>query len=223
MTLNGAPATSPSSPEKPYRVAVFASGAGSNFQAVAAAAANGKLGGAAVELLVCDRPKAPVVDKARRAGIEAFVFRPKDYASREHYEAEILQLLRERHIDLVVLAGYMRMITNTLVQPYCGRMINVHPSLLPAFPGLNAIGQALAHGVKVTGVTVHYVDGGMDTGAIIAQRAIEIFADDTEATLASRIHPIEHELLIHAICGIRRGEIDKNLIREAVLWPSKER
>lgn len=150
----------------PLGIAVFASGNGSNFQAIADAVKEGRLD-ARIELLVCDRPKAKVVERAEAAGIPVFAFNPKEYASREAYEREILQQLQLRNVDLVVLAGYMRIITKVLVDAYWGRMINIHPSLLPSFPGLDAVGQALRHGVKVTGVTVHLVDGGLDSGPIL--------------------------------------------------------
>ncbi|WJH36790.1 phosphoribosylglycinamide formyltransferase [Paenibacillus sp. CC-CFT747] len=189
---------------KPYRIAVLASGSGSNFQAIVDAVAAGKLD-VRVELLVCDRPQAPVVEKARRAGVPVFAFRPKEYPSREAYETEIVRQLQERGVDLVVMAGYMRLITDTLLAPYAGRIVNVHPSLLPAFPGMDAVGQALAYGAKVAGITVHFVDGGMDTGPIIAQRAVEIQEDDTAETLALRLHRIEHELYPEVIGWLRAG------------------
>ena len=193
----------------PFRLAVFASGNGSNFQAIADAIREGRLD-ARIELLVCDRPKAPVVERAAKAGVPSFVFRPKDYRSREAYESEIVGRLREHQVDLVVLAGYMRLVTPVLLEPYEGRIVNIHPSLLPAFPGLDAIGQALAHGVKVTGVTVHFVDGGMDTGPIIAQRAVEVADDDTPETLAAKIHAVEHELYPQVVGWIRDGRVRVN-------------
>jgi|HigsolmetaAR203D_1030402.scaffolds.fasta_scaffold03252_4 phosphoribosylglycinamide formyltransferase-1 len=192
--------------DRPFRIAVFASGQGSNFQHLADLAAQGRLG-ADIALLVCDKPAAPVVERARRAGVETFTFRPKDYASREAYETEILELLRARDIDLVVLAGYMRLLTKVLVDAYYGRMINIHPSLLPAFPGVNAGGQALEYGVKVTGVTVHFVDEGLDSGPIIAQKAVEVRDDDTESSLMERIHAAERELLPQAIAWLCAGRI----------------
>lgn len=189
------------------RVAVFASGNGSNFQAIVDAVQAGKLD-VSIELLVCDKPQAKVVERAALAGVEAFVFKPKDYASREAYEQEILGRLQEKNVELVVLAGYMRIITPVLVEPFEGRMVNIHPSLLPSFPGVNAIGQALEHGVKVTGVTVHYVDGGLDSGPIIAQRTLDILADDTEDSLAERIHRIEGELYSQVIGWIAAGKVN---------------
>jgi phosphoribosylglycinamide formyltransferase-1 len=191
---------------KPFRIAIFASGSGTNFQAIADAVNAGSLD-VSIELLVCDKPKAQVVERARQLGVPAFAFNPKDYASREEYEKEILDRLKVLDIDLVVMAGYMRLITSVLVEPLYGRLINIHPSLLPAFPGLNAVRQALVHGVKVTGVTVHYVDGGMDTGPIIAQRSLGILPEDTEQSLAVRIHEIEHKLLPEAIQLIAAGKV----------------
>jgi len=188
------------------KVAVFASGNGTNFQALADGARDGRID-AEIRLLICDKPGAPVIGRAEAAGIETYVFRPRDYPSREAYEREILAELERRGVELVVLAGYMRIVTPVLVDAYYGRMINVHPSLLPAFPGLNAISQALDYGVKVTGVTVHFVDGGLDSGPVIAQEALAVEPDDTEETLAARIHPIEHRLLLQVVQQFAEGRI----------------
>jgi phosphoribosylglycinamide formyltransferase-1 len=188
------------------RIAVFASGNGSNFQAIVNAVKEGRLD-VSVELLVCDKPKAYVVERAQAAGVPVLAFRAKDYASREECDRMILAELQARGIELVVLAGYMRILTPTLVEPYYGRMVNIHPSLLPSFPGLDAIGQALAHGVKVTGVTVHFVDGGLDSGPIITQQAMEIHEDDTADTLAARIHVVEHELYPKTIGLLSSGRV----------------
>lgn len=189
-----------------FRIAVFASGSGSNFQAIVEAVQSGKLD-VEVGLLVCDKPNAKVVERAAAAGVESFVFRPKQYASKAEYESEIVRILQQKQIDLIVLAGYMRIISDTLLAPYEGRIVNIHPSLLPAFPGLDAIGQALAHGVKVTGVTVHYVDGGMDTGPIIAQLPVQVADEETVDTLAEKIHRVEHVLYSEVIAGIRSGGV----------------
>ncbi|MFC4778036.1 phosphoribosylglycinamide formyltransferase [Paenibacillus sp. GCM10023252] len=188
------------------RIAVFASGQGTNFQALVDAVQEGKLDGS-IELLVCDKPEAPVVGRAVAAGVDTLLFRPKEYPSREAYETEILAELQRRGVELVVLAGYMRIITAVLVEPYYGRMINVHPALLPSFPGVNGIRQALEYGVKVTGVTVHYVDGGMDSGPIIAQQAVEVQAGDDEASLALRIHAAEQGLLPRCVQWIAAGRV----------------
>jgi len=191
---------------EPYRIAVFASGSGSNFQAIVDAVRAGELD-VSIELLVSDRPEALVVERAIHAGIPRFTFRAREYASKEDYETAILNKLRELRIDLVVLAGYMRIVGPTLLAPYEGRIINIHPSLLPAFPGVNAIGQALAYGVKQTGVTVHFVDAGMDTGPIIAQEAVPVYDGDTEQSLAERIHSVEHRLYPRVIRWLREGRV----------------
>ena len=190
----------------PFRVAVFASGGGSNFQAIIDRVKSGELD-VKLELLVCDRPSAKAIERAEAAGIDTYVFRPKEYPSREAYERDIVAELDRRGIDLVVMAGFMRLVTNELVRPYYGRMINIHPALLPSFKGAHVIADALAYGVKVTGVTVHYVSLEMDAGPIIAQRAVEVREDDTEDTLAARIHAAEHELLPGAIRLIREGRV----------------
>lgn len=190
----------------PLRIAVFASGSGSNFQALAEAIRDRGIN-ASIELVVCDKPSAYVLERAKHFNIETYTFRPKDYPSREAYEQEIVAKLEQMGIGLIVLAGYMRIITNVLVEPYYGRMINIHPSLLPVFPGINGIGQALEYGVKITGVTVHFVDGGMDTGPIIAQHAVEVQDDDTEETLGARIHRVEHELLPKVVGWIAEGRV----------------
>ncbi|MCM3703052.1 phosphoribosylglycinamide formyltransferase [Paenibacillus macerans] len=189
-----------------FRIAVFASGQGSNFQNLLDASRAGTLD-ADIVLLVCDKPQAPVVERARKAGVDCFLFHPKDYARREDYEAEIAAELDKRQIDLVVLAGYMRLLTPVLVEPYAGKMINIHPSLLPAFPGKNAIGQAWDYGVKVTGITVHLVDGGMDSGAVIAQKPVEIFASDTLESLEARIHTAEQQLYPQVVSWFAKSRI----------------
>ncbi|MBE2940596.1 MULTISPECIES: phosphoribosylglycinamide formyltransferase [Anoxybacillus] len=175
------------------RVAIFASGSGTNFQAIVDAVKKGDIQ-AEVALLVCDRPQAKVIERAMREHVPIFVFNPKQYETKQQFEREILQQLQQKEIDLVVLAGYMRLIGPTLLQAYPNRIVNIHPSLLPAFPGKDAIGQAYRYGVKVTGVTVHYVDEGMDTGPIIAQRALYIDDGEPLESVERRIHEIEHVL-----------------------------
>ncbi|OMD96352.1 phosphoribosylglycinamide formyltransferase [Paenibacillus odorifer] len=200
------------------RIAVFASGQGSNFAALIEAQKAGLLGDGRIELLVSDKPEAPVAQRAEDAGIPALLLRPKDFASRELYEAEIVAELQRREIGLVVLAGYMRLITPVLLTPYAGRIINIHPSLLPAFAGKDAIGQALDYGVKLTGVTVHFVDGGMDTGPVIAQRSVVVLDNDTADSLAERIHKVEYELYPEVVGVFASGKVElsgrKTIIRE---------
>ncbi|SEM22097.1 formyltetrahydrofolate-dependent phosphoribosylglycinamide formyltransferase [Paenibacillus sp. cl141a] len=189
-----------------FRMAVFASGRGSNFQALVDAQQSGALGGE-ISILVCDKPQAPVVELANAANVEVFAFQPKEYASKEDYEREIAAELQQRGVELIVLAGYMRLLSPSFVEFYKGRIINIHPSLLPAFPGKDAIGQALAYGVKMTGVTVHFVDGGMDTGPVIAQKAVEIKEGDTAETLAERIHAVEQKLYSEVVSWFAQGRI----------------
>lgn len=192
-----------------FRMAVFASGRGSNFQALVDAQQSGALGGE-ISILVCDKPQAPVVELAKAANVDVFAFQPKEYASKEDYEREIAAELQQRGVELIVLAGYMRLLSPSFVEFYNGRIINIHPSLLPAFPGKDAIGQALAYGVKLTGVTVHFVDGGMDTGPVIAQKAVEIKDGDTAETLAERIHAVEQKLYSEVVSWFAQGRISLN-------------
>jgi phosphoribosylglycinamide formyltransferase-1 len=188
----------------PYRIAVCTSGYGSNLQAIIDRVRDGRLD-VSIELVVCDREQAYSITRAREAGIEVLLIEPRMYASREQYEQRIVDKLQEKHIDLVVLAGYMRIITAVLVHAYEGRIINVHPSLLPAFRGMHAVQQAYQYGVKVTGVTVHIVDEGLDSGPIIAQQCVEVIPGDSEASLTARIQTVEHELLPQVIGWFRSG------------------
>ncbi|MBL5766777.1 phosphoribosylglycinamide formyltransferase [Heyndrickxia sporothermodurans] len=175
------------------KIAIFASGNGSNYQAIVDAVKNGALD-ASIELLVCDKPNAFVIERAKKESTPIFAFEPKTYETKAAFEKEIVLELQKREIELIVLAGYMRLIGPTLLQAFSKRIINIHPSLLPSFPGKNAIGQALQAGVKVTGVTVHFVDEGMDTGPIIAQESLKVEESDTEQSLAEKVHKIEHRL-----------------------------
>ncbi|MFC4410028.1 phosphoribosylglycinamide formyltransferase [Chungangia koreensis] len=173
-------------------IAVFASESGSNFQALHEAIQCGELN-ARIALVVTDKPHAFVVQRADKAGIPVLAISPKDYPTKAEYEAFITTELKRHEVEWIVLAGYMRLIGPTLLSEFKGQILNIHPSLLPAFPGKDAIGQALSHGVKVTGVTVHYVDEGMDTGPIIAQQAVEVIEGDRELT-EKAIHEAEHTL-----------------------------
>ncbi|RDY70561.1 phosphoribosylglycinamide formyltransferase [Halobacillus trueperi] len=174
-------------------IAVFASGTGSNFDAIVSKVESGELE-ANIALLVCDRIGAPVIEKAQKHEIDTVVYRAKSFADKAAYEQAVLDDCRQRGIEFIVLAGYMRLIGPTLLKPYERRIVNIHPSLLPAFPGKDAIGQALEKKVKVTGVTVHYVDDGMDTGPIIAQEPIPIEENDTADDVKDKIQAVEHRL-----------------------------
>ncbi|WP_369901365.1 phosphoribosylglycinamide formyltransferase [Bacillus manliponensis] len=180
------------------RLAIFASGSGSNFQAFINAVEARSLD-AEIGLLVCDQPEARAVGRAHYHHVPCFAFSAKDYDTKAEFESKILAKLKEYEIDYVILAGYMRLVGPTLLQAYEGRIINIHPSLLPSFPGKDAVGQALEAGVKVTGVTVHYVDSGMDTGPIIAQEAVVISEDDTTESLQKKIQSVEHRLYVNTV------------------------
>ncbi|MFS0784476.1 phosphoribosylglycinamide formyltransferase [Bacillus sp. 1P06AnD] len=175
------------------KIAIFASGSGSNFQRIVEASREGVLQ-AEIALLVCDRPSAYVMERANTERIPVFSFAPKEYADKAAYERDIMKELDARHIEFIVLAGYMRLIGQTLLGAYSHRIVNIHPSLLPSFPGKDAIGQAFDAAVKITGVTIHYVDEGMDTGPIIEQAAVELKPGDTRETLQNRIQETEHRL-----------------------------
>ncbi len=179
------------------RLAVFASGTGTNFEAIARACADGVLD-AEVAVMVCDKPGAAVIEKAARYGIDTFVFSPKAYANKAAYEAEIVKVLDAKDIALVCLAGYMRIVGETLLKAYEGRIINIHPSLLPSFKGAHAVEDAVAYGVKVYGITIHWVNADLDGGKIIAQRAFDYDGNDpVEVHRLGQV--IEHELYIDTI------------------------
>ncbi|MEH7416114.1 phosphoribosylglycinamide formyltransferase [Neobacillus drentensis] len=175
------------------KIAVFASGNGSNFQAIIDVVKSGELE-TEITLLVCDKPGAYAVDRANAAKIPCFVFQAKDYPSKEESEQAILAELKRYNVEFIVLAGYMRLIGTTLLSAYQGRIVNIHPSLLPAFPGKDAIGQALAAKAKWSGVTIHYVDEGMDTGPIIIQERVRLEENETRDSLQKKIQQIEHKL-----------------------------
>ncbi|WP_144460916.1 phosphoribosylglycinamide formyltransferase [Siminovitchia fortis] len=187
------------------KIAVFASGNGSNFQAIHDAVESGKLR-AEIKLLVCDKPGAFVIERAKKAGVRVLEFSPKQYASKVEFETMLYEELQKNDVDYIVLAGYMRLIGSVLLEHYPERIINIHPSLLPAFPGVDAIGQAVAAGVKVTGVTIHFVDEGMDTGPIIAQRAIDIQDGATKDEVAQKVHEIEHEFYPETLDKLFEGK-----------------
>lgn len=185
------------------KIAIFASGSGTNFEALAQACADGRLN-AKVVLMVCDKPGALVIERAQRFGIETFVFSPKDYFSKVDYEREIVVRLQEKQVDWICLAGYMRIVSNVLLDAFRGRIVNIHPSLLPAFKGAHAVEDAVAYGVKVYGITIHYVDETLDGGKIIAQRAFEYDGDDP-AEVHRIGQKIEHELYVSTMRFLVEG------------------
>ncbi|THE10475.1 phosphoribosylglycinamide formyltransferase [Bacillus timonensis] len=190
------------------KIAVFASGSGTNFQAIVDSIKEGRLA-AKIELVVCDKPGAKVIERASKEWVETFVFSPKEYPQKSLFEAEIVEKLRAKNVELIVLAGYMRLIGDTLLKAYRNKIVNIHPSLLPAFPGKDAIGQAYQAGVNMTGVTIHYVDEGLDTGPIIAQRELVIKPGDTLESIEEKVHEIEHEfypqILQSLVMSVQKG------------------
>ncbi len=175
------------------KIAIFASGTGSNFLAIHKAIHEKELD-TTIGLVVSDRPNSKAAQNGIKRGLKVHTFQPKKYESKADYEKEILDKLQEENIDLIVLAGYMRLIGNVLLTAYENRIINIHPSLLPKYKGKDAVGQAMKDGAKVTGVTVHYVDAGMDTGKIIDQVALDISDMKTREEIETKIHQIEHQL-----------------------------
>lgn len=174
------------------KIAIFASGSGTNFEAIVSACERGDVQ-AEVVLMVCDKANAFVIQRAENHQIPVLVFNPKDYNGKSHYESVICDRLASLQVDLICLAGYMRIVGDTLLEHYSNRIINIHPALLPSFKGAHAIDDAFAFGVKVFGVTVHLIDNTIDGGTILSQRAFEYYGSDRDEVEA-RIHAIEHEL-----------------------------
>lgn len=193
---------------KPFRLGVLGSGKGSNFVALADAIAAGQVP-AEIALVVSDVETAGILDHARQRNLTAQFIAPGKFRTKLDEDAEraCVTALREAQVDLIVLAGFMRVLKGDFLRAFEGRIVNVHPSLLPSFPGLEAWKQALDYGVKTTGCTVHFVDAGVDSGAIIGQQAVPVRDDDTAETLHARIHAAEHELYPQCVAAIARGEI----------------
>jgi phosphoribosylglycinamide formyltransferase-1 len=194
---------------EPYRVAVLASGTGTNLQAILDSAHGTDAGGREIAVVgvASDKPGAKALERAAGAGVESAVFERSDHPGREARDLAMADWLEGRQPDLIVLAGYMQLLTPAFVGRFRGRMINVHPALLPSFPGLDAVGQALDHGVAVTGVTVHFVDEGVDSGPILMQRAVEVPYTRDRGELEEAIHRVEHELLPEAIRRLAAGRV----------------
>jgi phosphoribosylglycinamide formyltransferase-1 len=198
---------------------VLASGNGSNFEALAGAAARGTLGGSIV-LLLTDNPAAVALERARRLGIEGLALPAGRFRTKLEDERPWLDALRARDVDVVLLAGFMRRLHAPVLTAYAGRLLNIHPSLLPSFPGLDAIGQAWRAGVRVTGCTVHLVEDALDAGPIVDQRAVEVHHDDTPGTLAARMHAAEHLLYPDAVR--RYLAVPWTLEGRRLVFPSQE-
>jgi phosphoribosylglycinamide formyltransferase 1 len=194
--------------ERKFRIGVLGSGKGSNFVAIADACRTGVVP-AEVALVLSDVAEAGILERARERGLPARFVPPGKFRTKMGEEAEqaYIAALREAQVDLVVLAGFMRVLKGAFLEAFAGRIINIHPSLLPAFPGLEAWKQALAHGVKVAGCTVHFVDAGVDAGPIIGQHIVPVLDDDTPETLHRRIQGAEHALYPKCVAALARGEI----------------
>ncbi|HSO39903.1 MAG TPA: phosphoribosylglycinamide formyltransferase [Labilithrix sp.] len=191
----------------PLVLGVLVSGSGTNLQAVIDAVASGRLR-AKIGVVLSNVATAKALDRARAAGIATVVLDHKAHASREAFDAAVVEVLRSHGVSCVVLAGFMRIITATLLDAFPQRVLNIHPSLLPAFPGVHAQAQALKYGVRVSGCTVHLVDGGTDTGPILAQATVPVLDGDTEDTLRDRILVKEHELLPEVLQWIADGRVE---------------
>ena len=189
------------------RLAVFASGRGSNFQALLEASHAGRLPEAEFVLVFSDKRDARVLERAREANIETLHRAPRDFESREAYEGAVLEQLRERGVEGICLAGYMRLVGTVLLRAYPNAILNIHPALLPSFPGLHGQADAVEYGAKVSGCTVHFVDEGVDTGPSIVQRAVEVRDDDTADALAARILVEEHKAYPEAVDLFSRGRL----------------
>ena len=188
-----------------FKLVVLASGSGTNLQAILDTLHGRE--GIEVVGVGSDKPEARALERARGAGVETAVFPREEYAGRDARDAAMAEWIEARGADLVVLAGYMQLLSPAFVARFRDRVVNIHPALLPAFPGLDAIGQALAAGVETTGVTVHFVDEGVDTGPTIVQREVPVPADRDRERLEEAIHVVEHELYSEAIRMIARGTV----------------
>jgi len=189
------------------RLAVLASGRGSNLEAIMESIEIGKLR-AEIVSVVSDNADAKALEKAQSRGIATTVISTRNFRTRQDYDDALAKVIEDAGVDYVVLAGFMRILGNGFVRRFRNRIINIHPSLLPAFPGVNAQAQALDYGVKVSGCTVHFVDEGMDTGPVIAQTAVPVYEDDTADSLSQRILVQEHKLLPRVLQMLSEGRVE---------------
>ena len=203
--------------ERTFRIGVLGSGKGSNFVAISGACAAGTVP-AEVALVLSDVAEAGILAAARERNIPARFLPPGNFRTKldEAAEQAYVEALRTAGVDLIVLAGFMRVLKDAFLSAFAGRIVNIHPSLLPSFPGLAAWQQALTHGVRVTGCTVHFVDAGVDSGPIIGQQTVSVLDDDTPETLHQRIQAAEHALYPQCVAAIARGQIDVRGRR--VIW-----
>ncbi len=185
---------------------VLASGRGSNFQSIIDSIESGSLN-AKIAALVTDKPDAYAIERAKKHNIEALVIKPSDFSDKNAYYSHIADELKKRGVELVILAGFMRVVGRALIDRYRNKIMNIHPALLPSFPGLHGHKDAIDYGVKISGCTVHFVDEGVDTGSIIIQAAVPLYHDDTEDSLSERILKQEHRIFPYAIKLYSEGKI----------------
>ncbi len=188
---------------KKTKVGVLVSGHGTNLQAII----DQKIESCEIAVVISNKPDVYALKRAQNSGIQAMVINHKDFESREEFEKKLIECLDEKGVELVVLAGFMRVLTPLFVRHYKNRIINIHPALLPSFPGVHAARQALEYGVKYSGCTVHFVDDGVDTGPIILQSVVQIDQGDTEDTLLEKIHTEEHRIFPEAVRLFCEGKI----------------
>jgi len=207
---------------KKIRIGALASGGGTNLQAIIDRCADGTIT-AEIGLLICNNPGAGALDRAKKAGIPTLTIDHRQFTDRNDFDRAIVTALQEARVELVVLAGFMRIVTETLLDAFSGRVMNIHPALLPAFPGLHVQKKALEYGAKFAGCTVHFVDAGVDTGPIIIQAVVPIFDTDTEETLSARILVREHQIYPQAIqlfAEKRLKIVDRRVLIDPPLSPN---
>ena len=189
------------------KIAVLASGRGSNFQSILDAIENGYIQNAMIDVLVTDNIDAYAIERAKKNDIESLYLDPKEFGTKDEYFSKITGILKERGTGLVVLAGFMRIVRKPLIDAFPNKILNIHPAILPSFPGLHGQEQAHDYAVKISGCTVHFVDEGMDTGPIIIQAAVPVFSDDTEDSLSGRILKFEHKIYPYAVKMFVEGRL----------------
>jgi phosphoribosylglycinamide formyltransferase-1 len=189
------------------KLGILISGNGSNLQSIIDNIEKGSLK-AIIKIVISNNPEAYGITRAKKHGIPVVVLKNGDFKNKEEFNLELIRILKNNYVDLVILAGFMRIITPTLLKAFPHKIMNIHPALLPSFPGIHGQKQALEYGVKLSGCTVHFVDEGVDTGPIIIQSAVQVFDDDTEETLAARILEEEHRIYPQAIQFFAEGKIE---------------
>lgn len=205
------------------KIGVLVSGRGSNFQSIAEAVQRGDID-AEIAVVVCNVPGAGAIDRAKRLDLPCIVVDHRDFGKdREAFERKVVEVLREKEVDLVILAGFMRLLTPYFLREFRNRILNIHPSLLPAFPGAHGARDAAEHGVKVSGLTIHFVDESLDGGPVVLQKAVAVRDDDTEETLAARILEWEHKMYPLAVKLYVEGRLTIEGRRVRIDWTGVER